>query len=347
MPIFSKKLLIFLIIPILFGLILCLPSFFKVNVSATTATTSITVTLGPVCSNGIAEGSEQCDGADLSGQTCVSRGYAGGGTLSCNTDCTFNVSACSAGGGGGGGGGGGYIPPSSATKVILQGKVYPLAKITILIDGAVATLISADSLANFKVEITTITAGTYNFGLWTEDSAGRKSITFSFTVTVTKDMTTTISNIFIPPTIELEKVNVAKGEDIDILGQTAPKSGVTISIESPQEIIKKTTATLTGDWKHTLDTSFLDEGMHTTRAKAETPEGLLSSYSRVLAFYIGKYGTTQICPGADFNKDGKVNLVDFSILLYWWGKYNPCVDISGDGIVNLPDFSILMYYWTG
>jgi len=40
-------------------------------------------------------------------------------------------------------------------------------------------------------------------------------------------------------------------------------------------------------------------------------------------------------------------LVDFSIMLYWWGKYNPGVDMNQDGIVNLPDFSILMYYWTG
>ena len=45
--------------------------------------------------------------------------------------------------------------------------------------------------------------------------------------------------------------------------------------------------------------------------------------------------------------NGKTNLVDFSILLYWWGKYNPAVDLNQDGIVNLPDFSILMYYWTG
>ena len=305
------------------------------------------------CGNGTVEGSEQCDGANLNSQTCVSQGYADGGTLSCKTDCTFNVSACSAGGGGGspggggGGGGGGYIPSTTAAKVILQGKAYPSAKITILIDGAVATLINADSLANFKTEITTLTAGVYTFGLWAEDKAGRRSITFSFTITVTKDMTTTVSNIFLPPTIELEKVNILKGEEIDILGQTAPESEITISIESSQELVKKTAATKGGDWKHTLDTSSLDEGAHTTRVKAETPEGLLSSYSKVLAFYIGKYGTTQVCPGADFNKDGRTNLVDFSILLYWWGKYNPCVDLNGDGIVNLPDFSILMYYWAG
>jgi hypothetical protein len=44
-----------------------------------------------------------------------------------------------------------------------------------------------------------------------------------------------------------------------------------------------------------------------------------------------------------------VNLVDFSILAYWYLKPNPDpkVDLNSDGIVDLVDFSILAYYWTG
>ena len=55
------------------------------------------------------------------------------------------------------------------------------------------------------------------------------------------------------------------------------------------------------------------------------------------------------CNGADFNRDGKVNSVDFSILLAFWQKLppfkNPCVDINKDGKVNSVDFSILLYQW--
>ena len=244
-----------------------------------------------------------------------------------------------------GGGGGGWTPV--ATRVILQGKAYPTAKITILVDGKVATLINADSQAVFKADLTTLTEGVYNFGLWAEDKEGLKSITYSFTVTITEGRTTTVSNIFLPPTIELEKVNLSKGEALKISGQTAPKSEITLSVESEQEIIKKTFAEQDGDWKYALDTGLLEEGAHTTRAKAETEDSLKSSYSKVLAFYIGKYATTEICAKADFNKDGKTNLVDFSIMLYWWGKYSPCADQNKSGKVDLPDFSILMYYWTG
>lgn len=248
-------------------------------------------------------------------------------------------------GGGGGGGGGGWSPPS--TKVILQGKAYPDAEITILKDGQVIIVITADPQANFKVELTTLTAGTYTFGVWAEDKDGRRSITFTFTVSITSGTITTVGGIFLPPTIELEKTSVNKGEILNILGQTAPQSEVSIHIESPEAIIKKTTADSEGDWDYPFDTTPLEEGSHTVRAKAGTAEGLLSSYSNVLAFDIGKGIPGVIGEQADLNGDGKVNLVDFSILLYWWGRANDLADQNNNGVVDLADFSIMMYWWTG
>jgi hypothetical protein len=338
-----KKISLFLIF--LFGVSFLLTLFLKFGkTKAEISTTTVTVTVS-VCGNNIKETGEQCDGSDLGGATCQSLGYSGG-TLRCRSDCTFDTSGCYTAPPGGGVGG--YVPPpTTETKVVLQGKAYPLAKITILKDGEVAKIINADNNANFKTEIKNISAGIWNFSLWAEDSKGRRSITISFTVTILEGKTTTISNIFIPPTIELDKVKVAKGETLNIYGQTAPESQISIHVESPEEIIETTKAKKTGDWDYPLDTSPLEEGMHTTRARAESPEGLKSAFSSVLAFYVGKYKAGEICPRADFNKDGRTNLIDFSILLYWWGKYNPCVDMNGDGIVNLPDFSILLYYWTG
>ena len=55
-------------------------------------TASYTFVLGG-CGDGIAEGTEDCDGADLVGQTCFGLGYTTG-TLACNANCTFDVSAC-------------------------------------------------------------------------------------------------------------------------------------------------------------------------------------------------------------------------------------------------------------
>lgn len=47
----------------------------------------------PVCGNGILEGSEQCDNADVGGTSCSSLGFYGG-TLKCTSSCTFDTSSC-------------------------------------------------------------------------------------------------------------------------------------------------------------------------------------------------------------------------------------------------------------
>ncbi len=45
------------------------------------------------CGNGIKEGSESCDGTDKGTSTCGTQGFTGG-TLNCNSGCTFDTSAC-------------------------------------------------------------------------------------------------------------------------------------------------------------------------------------------------------------------------------------------------------------
>jgi hypothetical protein len=46
-----------------------------------------------VCGNGIAQGAESCDGADLRGYTCSSFGLSAG-TLACASSCTFDFAGC-------------------------------------------------------------------------------------------------------------------------------------------------------------------------------------------------------------------------------------------------------------
>jgi hypothetical protein len=48
------------------------------------------------CGDGVRDGTEQCDGTDLGGETCttLTAGFAQGGTLTCNADCTFNTTDC-------------------------------------------------------------------------------------------------------------------------------------------------------------------------------------------------------------------------------------------------------------
>jgi hypothetical protein len=53
------------------------------------------------------------------------------------------------------------------------------------------------------------------------------------------------------------------------------------------------------------------------------------------------------CRHGDLNGDGQVNMVDLSILLFWWEQHHTCPDQNNDGIVDMVDVSILFYWWTG
>ncbi|MGC4120806.1 MAG: lamin tail domain-containing protein [Myxococcales bacterium] len=50
-------------------------------------------TAAPTCGNTTIDGTEQCDGSNLNGKSCLTQGFASG-TLSCNANCTFNTAQC-------------------------------------------------------------------------------------------------------------------------------------------------------------------------------------------------------------------------------------------------------------
>jgi len=54
------------------------------------------------------------------------------------------------------------------------------------------------------------------------------------------------------------------------------------------------------------------------------------------------------CRIADFNCDGKVNILDLSILLYYLHRADTKIapfDLKKDGVIDLGDISIMFYYW--
>jgi hypothetical protein len=104
-------------------------------------------------------------------------------------------------------------------------------------------------------------------------------------------------------------------------------------------------------WSLQIDTNGFSNGTYKIRAKAKQLTGLLleTNFSDYTFYGVGQAADVPLNP--DLNRDGKVNLTDFSILLFWWGgnggNSNPPADINRDGKVNLTDFSILLFNWTG
>ena len=124
-------------------------------------------------------------------------------------------------------------------------------------------------------------------------------------------------------------------------------SEVNVHVAS-EETVTKTIADSNGAYAIIFNTKPLAEDEHTAKSRTLF-ESLVSPFSHVLQFIVGK-GIAKL-KTADLNKDGKVNIIDFSILLFWWNtkqaKGLGIADINDDGKVNIVDFSIMLFQWTG
>ncbi|MEO0119450.1 MAG: dockerin type I repeat-containing protein [candidate division WOR-3 bacterium] len=310
-----------------------------------------------ICGNNIKENNEECDGPDLGGQSCISLGYSGG-NLSCNSNCTFNVSQCiTTPQGGGGGGGGGYFPPLYST-VIISGKAYPNSEVTLLSDGQIRQITRAGSRGDFEITLSNLSSGFYLFTLYAEDSKGRRSSLLTFQVNVVSGQTVRSSGIFLSPTIDIDKTSVKKGDILQIFGQASPDSEVIINVSSEEELFFRIPTEKDGSYLYVLDTSNLEIGQHYTKSRQVYLNQTVSPYSRTLSFNVGEKSIPKKpsgCPlKGDLNNDCKVNLIDFSIAAYWYKKkLSPKFaeieknNLNGDGKVDLIDFSIMAYYYTG
>lgn len=243
-------------------------------------------------------------------------------------------------------------PPVSPTKVIFKGLAYPSSQVTIQRDATIVATVPADPTARFEVETTDHAPGIYTFSVFAEDALGRVGRTSNFTLSITQGTTTTVSGIFLGPTIAADTTSARLGDTITVLGATAPQSQVTIFVSSDEERTFQVTADGSGLWTKQLIANDLGVGTHNTKAKSVSPSNEISGFSNTISFSITDI-PPQPCDGkrpGDINCDGKVNIKDFSILLFYWKQLNPVnarADINADGTVNIKDLSIMLFWWTG
>lgn len=308
----------------------------------------------PGCGDGVIVSGEQCDTSDFGGTSCSSLGFSGG-ALSCTSSCTINTSAC-AGSIFTGGGGGGDVPIIPSTNVVFVGRAYPRSVVTLLKDAQVVATTTAGTYANFQISISGVSGGNYVFSVYSDDNKGVRGASLTFPIRVASGATTKVSGIFIAPTITADKTEVKRGDHIAIFGQSVPGSEITVSangIDSDKEYFVNKTTDVNGAYVLDLDTSLFARGAY--RVKAKSSLGVESSpFGRMADFLVStKSVPAQISKKSklkgDFNNDGRVNLTDFSIILYWYNRPSPplLVDMDSNGKVNLTDFSIFVFYWTG
>jgi hypothetical protein len=268
----------------------------------------------------------------------------------CSAECKIENSGGGGGGSGGGGSGsGGRDNRLGETQVTIQGRAFPNATVHILIDGDQVGTVRTNGRGEFLFNTAT-TPGTASFGFWATDAAGTRSTTVNTTFDVTQGAITNLSGILIPPTIRASNPSTNPNTPLTLSGQTIPNVTVEVRID-PGARNLSATADSFGNWSLPIS-SGLPANEYAAKARFVEQTGALkteSPYGTALSLFIGVAG--KATSNADLNRDGKVNLTDFSILVFWWGtaggNSNPPADINGNGKVGLEDFSILLFNWTG
>lgn len=343
-------------------------------IATTTLTTSI-------CGNVVVDPGEQCDVLGETGDysttitgrqcdvDCKFGPYCGDGVLQtiyaeecddgnntdgdfCGADCT--VEPAGSGGGGSSGGGssrsGGSDTDLGDTQVNITGQTIPRATVNIILDAQSVGTVKAGTTGKFEFA-TAASPGTISMGFWTEDDNNVRSITYSTTFDVTQGAITNLAGVLIPPTIAVSDATINPGDLITFAGQAAPNATLELQIGNGDRILTTTTDS-GGFWNIDLNTAGLPAAEYSAKARYILGSGLLttdSSFSTSLQLFIGVDGSPTT--PSDLNRDGFVNLIDFSILIFWWGTTggdsDPPADISGNARVGIEDFSILLFNWTG
>jgi hypothetical protein len=245
-------------------------------------------------------------------------------------------------------------------------------------DSNPITSLTAAGDGTFTRSYDYVNPGTHTFGLTAEDDEARETPVVSFTQNIPSQSTVSITDIFLPPTIELSSSTVAPNTSFSIFGMAQPDVDVYVTIDEISDV-SITQTNSSGNWSITKNANF-GIGTFSIYAYSQNSSALQSENSHTLTLTVSSPptptptaaptptpgpqptptptpvpGTTPTptpsvppsCARSDLNCDSKVNLIDFSILLFYWGGSGVRADINQDGIVSLPDFSIMLFDWTG
>ncbi len=246
-----------------------------------------------------------------------------------------------------GGGGGGNA------NVVFTGTAYPNATVSLVRNGTLTTSTTAYADGTFSIQLSNISSGSNSFSLYAFDADNVKSANLNVLQNLPSNVTTTVNGLIIAPTLSSSHATIKQGENVTLKGYTAPNSPVAIHFTGQENFIQNVSSSTTGYYSFVLNTTSHGKGDYTIWSVAKVG-GIDSPPSLTVLLKIADQ-TVVTPPGecrrSDLNCDNRVNLIDFSILLYYWDSSNfsrnPRVDIDKSGHIGLRDLSIMLYDWTG
>ncbi len=234
----------------------------------------------------------------------------------------------------------------SATVPALTGNLQlvgyaPVSSLVSFLSGtSLIGTTTADGQGLFDKTFTGLSAGPQTFSIYAVDTKGRTTLTISFTTSIINGLTLTLSGFLLPPTVATTRAAYPRPESAIAGGATRADATITAFFNSTP-VSAQATADANGAWQVKLNQT-LRLGRHTVAALVQDSAGTQSVTSQTVGF--------DVLLSADLNTDTRVGLIDFSILMFNYGRTDPpnlAADINDDTVIDLIDFSIMMFYWTG
>ncbi|PIP30852.1 hypothetical protein COX25_02510 [bacterium (Candidatus Howlettbacteria) CG23_combo_of_CG06-09_8_20_14_all_37_9] len=220
-------------------------------------------------------------------------------------------------------------------------------------NGTIIGTTTASSVGTFSQIFPGIDPLQHTIIIFGTDSVNRTTSPVTIEVFTRVRELTIVSGVLMPPTVSIDKELIAQGESLTVSGMGVPGHMIIVYTQPVPDESYQVAPELNGAWSYTInDTSSFEIGVHSVWAVDQDIFGGQSLYSHTLTFRVTQALPPNPGPPCDISKgdlscDTLVNIVDFSILLYYWGTNNSVADISADGNINLIDFSVMMFYWQG
>ncbi|PIS21551.1 hypothetical protein COY33_00745 [candidate division WWE3 bacterium CG_4_10_14_0_2_um_filter_42_7] len=249
------------------------------------------------------------------------------------------------------------------TTLSFSGMTSPKAVVTVTRDGAVIGTTIADDGGRFDFTLTAQTHGIKEYKLYATDRGNLSTSTIGYTINLTENANTSLGNIFLPPTITLDKTKVSQDGTVKFSGISYPSSTITLFF-SPHPFSKTAIANNTGYWEYSLEAKDLDAAEYqvyaisayqSTQSLGSSPFTLKIESATVTTSLLNLKPIEELLrlPEAvalfDPNGDGKIELPElFDVASAWFKEFSKSFggtcDLNNDGRCDITDFSILMYY---
>lgn len=239
-------------------------------------------------------------------------------------------------------------PPPTETTLHFGGYAFPNAEISFTLNGTTTLTLTADSSGYFEGTYDQLTTGSHVFTFEARDYQGNRSPLTSYFYTVD-----TLAPVYIPSILLSPLLYIEPQTSTEILGGVAiPGSSLQVygvdTEDQSLHIIDTFIVEEQGQFSFDFDLS--GPMPYDQYYVACSFEGLNCGYSAVIEVQTVDTSTTQLAPSfvADFTADIEVNYVDFSFMRYAFlnNKTHPLYDLNRDGRISLIDFSLLNYQWT-